>query len=321
MDWFRDLTGFVEDSYESTRSRLRVEGNVLRSLVNNRSFHVGELTTPSLGELRALVASGSQSAKPRITSVYGDVRELHRSSEYAGSLFQVASQFNLLEMVDPSVTPEHGVTRYQFDHTQGPACAIAAGAATIYRNYFVPIANYTGQTADRQLDMLAELGASLAEQVGRPLRELYVMKNGYAMASREGLIAIGAYLASCPETERDRLRSLLRIGLHTDVEVTSAGIDQPPRVSQVFSSALPVAYCRHEPKLWEPFARLILEATYEATLLAGVVSSQRSGSRIVSLTRVGGGAFGNNIRWIESAIERAVNVVGAELDVRLITRA
>jgi transposase len=48
-------------------------------------------------------------------------------------------QFNLLEMTSPSVSPEHGVTRYQDDHTQGPACAIAAGAATIYRNYFAPV--------------------------------------------------------------------------------------------------------------------------------------------------------------------------------------
>ena len=37
------------------------------------------------------------------------------------------------------MTPEHGVTRYQHDRTQGPACAIAAGAATIYRNYFAPV--------------------------------------------------------------------------------------------------------------------------------------------------------------------------------------
>jgi len=35
--------------------------------------------------------------------------------------FQVASQFNLLEMTGPSVTPEHGVARYAHDPTQGPA--------------------------------------------------------------------------------------------------------------------------------------------------------------------------------------------------------
>ena len=62
----------------------------------------------------------------------GDVRALHGAPEHANALFQVASQFNLLEMVGPEVTPEDGVTRYQGDKTQGPACAIAAGAATIY---------------------------------------------------------------------------------------------------------------------------------------------------------------------------------------------
>ena len=76
----------------------------------------------------------------------GDVRHMHKSPENAGALFQVASQFNMLEMTGPEVTPEHGVTIYQYDGTQGPACAIAAGAATIYRNYFAPIGGSEGQT-------------------------------------------------------------------------------------------------------------------------------------------------------------------------------
>ena len=50
--------------------------------------------------------------------------------EYEGALFQVASQFNALEMISPTVTPEEGATRYEHDRTQGPACAMAAGAAT-----------------------------------------------------------------------------------------------------------------------------------------------------------------------------------------------
>src|SRR6202790_4074637 len=88
---------------------------------------------------------------------------MHRSPENTGALFQVASQFNLLEMVSPTVTPEQGVARYQNDHTQGPACAIAAGAATIYRNYFAPVGGSYGQAADRQLDGLADLGEALSE--------------------------------------------------------------------------------------------------------------------------------------------------------------
>ncbi len=52
-------------------------------------------------------------------------------------MFQVASQFNLLEMISPNVTPDDGIGIYENDPTQGPACAIACGAGTIYRNYLV----------------------------------------------------------------------------------------------------------------------------------------------------------------------------------------
>jgi hypothetical protein len=65
--------------------------------------------------------------------VTGDVRHMHQLPENSGASFQVAFRFNLLEMASPDVMPEHGVTRYQYDRTQGPACAIAAGAATIYQ--------------------------------------------------------------------------------------------------------------------------------------------------------------------------------------------
>ena len=92
---------------------------------------------------------------------------MHADPELEGALFQVASQFNLLEMTGPSVTPEDGVTRYSSDHTQGPACAIAAGAATIYRNYFAPVDGESGQTRDRQIDALAGVGAALSAKLGR----------------------------------------------------------------------------------------------------------------------------------------------------------
>ena len=45
---------------------------------------------------------------------------LTKAPEFAGALFQVASQFNLLEMVSPDVTPEHGVSGYAHDLTLGP---------------------------------------------------------------------------------------------------------------------------------------------------------------------------------------------------------
>src|SRR4051812_43978744 len=147
MDWFERLTGFRERQYEETRSRLEIAGGRLKSLINGKSYRVGELELVSLERLRDRV---KREAGPRgrlkVTVVAGDVRQMHQLPENTGALFQVASQFNLLEMVAPTVTPEDGVTGYQYDRTQGPACAIAAGAATIYRNYFAPVGNRVGQT-------------------------------------------------------------------------------------------------------------------------------------------------------------------------------
>jgi len=43
MDWFEKLTGFRETNYDETRARLSVEGSRLRSLVNGRSYEIGQL--------------------------------------------------------------------------------------------------------------------------------------------------------------------------------------------------------------------------------------------------------------------------------------
>src|SRR3954451_18554000 len=97
-------------------------------------------------------------------------------------------------MTGPNINPEHGVTRYQTDHTQGPACAIAAGAATIYRNYFAPLGNSLGQTAERQFDGLADLGVALSGSLRQPINALWRMQNGYALCTETGLKAISEYL-------------------------------------------------------------------------------------------------------------------------------
>jgi len=323
-DWFRELRGFSE-SPAAIREHLEVAGDQLRSKVNGRSYGIGQLEIPSLAELRAraaaLVAPGAAAAAMvrgpiSLSIVQGDARALHREPAYANALFQVASQFNLLEMTSPRITPEEGVTRYQGDFTQGPACAIAAGAATIYRNYFVPTAGKLGQASHRQIDCLEDLGRALGNSEGR----LWRMENGYAMCRRSGLAAISERLRDADEAERDQLRGLLRIGLHWNVEVTDGAEEKPNFVSQAFCSALPVAYGLHPAGEWEPFARLVLEAAYEATLLAGILNASARGSNIVLLTRIGGGAFGNEPEWIHDAMVRALGLAaGSGLDVRVVS--
>jgi hypothetical protein len=321
MDWFERLAGFREMDYEATRARLAVEGRELVSLVSGQRHGIGEFELASLSDLRRRLAeSPGAIGSTRVEIVRADVRMLHELPKFNRALFQVASQFNALEMAGPSITPEDGVSRYAADGTQGPACAMAAGAATVYRTYFVPIAGERGQTRRRQLDGLADLGAALATALDCPVTDLWGMHNGYALCTADGLQAIDRHLATAGEEELDQLRGLLRIGLHWNVEVTD--VPKPPRpvVSQAFCSALPVSYSDVSGAPWERFARLILDAAYEATLVAGALNARMGGSNIVLLTRLGGGAFGNDPRWIDDAMRWALQRMGdAAIDVRLVS--
>ena len=314
--WFEKLTGFAEESPEQVRANLSVDGQVLQSSVNGKTLVCGELETPSLAELRHRVqASGYETGALTVhEEVVANVQDLHTNAAHADALFQVASQFNLLEMVSPKVTPEKGVGIYEDDDTQGPACAIAAGAGTIYRNYFAPVNGQTGQSATNQLDCLADIGVALDNTENR----LWDMSNGYVLPSYGGLAKIGQSLDALSEPERDALRALLRIGLQWGTQVTLN--DCTHLVSQAYCSALPVAYCDHPSHLWEEFARLILEATYEATLCAALVNASKTGNNTVFLTLVGGGMFGNETAWIVEGLHRALNLYKqAALDVAIVS--
>ncbi|PHR95538.1 MAG: hypothetical protein COA78_29925 [Blastopirellula sp.] len=313
--WFKKLTGFSEESPEQVRKNISVDGNTLKSNVNGQEFVCGELETPTLRDLQERVqAMGYTAGKLSVRELVADVQQLHTDETNAGSLFQVASQFNLLEMVSPNATPEDGIDIYEHDRTQGPACAIAAGAGTIYRNYLADVQGQMGQSADNQIDCLNELGQALGNSDNR----LWEMRNGYALASESGLTEITNRLRESSESERDELRKLLRIGIQWDTQVTLAGSNH--LVSQAYCSALPVAYSRQSSSHWAEFARLILEASYEATICTAILNSKKTGNNQVFLTLLGGGAFGNETDWITSSIQRALHLYrDTDLDVAIVS--
>jgi hypothetical protein len=118
----------------------------------------------------------------------------------------------------------------------------------------------------------------------------------------------------------DILRGQLRIGIHRDVEVTDTEGERRPLASQVFCSALPVAYTRVSPAHWEAFASLVLEAAYEATMSAALLNAKRGASNVVLLTQLGGGAFGNRDDWINTAMRRSLEKMREfDLDVKLVS--
>lgn len=299
--WFKKLTGFEETSPEFVRENITIEENRLISKVNGKSYQNGFLEIPTLEFLKSQAPDLNKlKSKLSVRQITGDVRKLHSESANKNALFQAASQFNLLEMADSHITPEYGVDMYEKDYTQGPACAMACGAGTIYRNYFVPVNGQIGQSRDNQIDCLDLIGKELKNKE----LSLWKMTNGYALPSQEGLLNINGQLNDLSYEEFENLKIKLKIGIHWDTEVTIS--DQDQIVSQAYCSALPVAYSTIDSFYWERFARLILEGTYEATLCAGLINYERTGSNKVFLTLVGGGAFGNKFEWISESIRKAL---------------
>ncbi|OWR13442.1 hypothetical protein [Chryseobacterium sp. VAUSW3] len=315
MTWFEKLMGFEEVSPENVRTHIEIEGEKLISKANGKSYRFGTLELPSLRDLQRKINLRDFKGKISLSETVGNVGMLHCAPENNGAVFQAASQFNLLEMVHPTVTPEKGVGIYENDATQGPACAIACGAGTVYRNYFVPLNGQVGQTEYHQINCLSLFEDFFNNEKFR----LWSMRNGYCYPTAQGLERINAHITAMDEDEREILKGKLKVGIQWNAEVTTANKDQI--VSQVYCSALPIGYVSGFPEQqWESFAKIILEATYEATFYAALINLENGGSNRLLLTLVGGGVFGNKTEWILDAIKKSVQKFkNTDLDVQIVS--
>lgn len=313
--WFKELMGFEEISPENVKNNTYIDGEHIISKINGKSYQFGQLEIPTLNELRdRSKALESFNGKLQLNEVVGNVQALHCNRENENAFFQAASQFNLLEMVGPDVIPESGVDIYEYDYTQGPACAIACGAGTIYRNYFAPVNGKIGQTSANQINCLDEIG----KQLNNKELNLWQMRNGYALPTQEGLLMINKEIAQLTNDEKELLKGKLKIGVQWNTEVTL--VKEKQRVSQAYCSALPVSYSNVDFYYWEDFARIILEGTYEATLYASLENMENTGCNKVFLTLVGGGAFGNELNWIlESMLKALIKFKNTPLDVKIVS--
>jgi len=314
MSWFEKLTDFEELSSDQVRQNIRLDGDRLISLVNDRSFVAGEFTTPALEHLRTIVEIPASGKQIQLAEVIADVQSLHQDPSNENAVFQVASQFNCLEMVSPDTVPEAGVGIYQNDWTQGPACCICAGAGTIYRNYFVELNGELGQSANNQVNCLAGIDRYFDNTTNR----YWEMRNGYCLPSVDGLAAIESKIASLTDEQREELCGKLMVGHQAGTEVTVG--QSSHQVSQVFCSALPVAYSEVPSSKWNYFPRLILDASYELTFYIALQNFAKTGNNKLYLTLVGGGVFGNKVDWILSSIDRSLKLFAhSGLDVKIVS--
>jgi hypothetical protein len=312
-DWFEKVFGFVErdHDYDGVKNQFHVTGSTdiarpsivtLKSKRSGETFQAGKFQVTALRELRRQTSAiAGKKAENRVSHIaVGDILELHH--QYPNAVFQVASQFNTLEMVDPDVSPESGVTMYQNDATQGPACALACAPGTLVRNYFVefPGSESGGQRRHTQIDTMYHIRDKF-RRTDDSYKSAFVFQNGYVFASSQTeLEHVNAKL-------RESDQELFSVGVHEDTQVVfdsrwerSSGTKT---VTQVFCSAIPVSYDENiPPRSWAPVAKMCLRAMYEATLREAIVE----GKKDVFLTFLGGGAFGNNMEWITDAINHAL---------------
>jgi len=334
--WFLEVFGFAEHSYARTKSQFSYDAKtgILKAAPSggtdlssrpSRTFVAGRFETPSLKELRARVdveAAAKKLGQQRLTlkEIVDDASLLHDKPEHRFALFQAASQFNTLEHTSQHGTAEKGITCYCGDHTQGPSCAIACAPGTVVRNYFG--LDGTGQL-ERQVYNLEDIERLLEnDQEG-----YFEVMNGYTLSKDSDLKRLSEVLVD-DESLGENIRSLLKIGVQSDTEVVCTsfgasmykGAKREQLVTQAYCSAVSVSYSRCQAKNWEIFARLILDALYEATLYVAVENALRHldapGARKVFLTAVGGGVFGNDMEWVHDAILRAIRLfepVGLEV--------
>lgn len=335
--WFFDMFGF-EETPNNVRHKFVLTScddgeKFLLSKANKMYFPVGVFSLPSVRDLREKLeqnitayklSSSLSSSSSTIFAfstvcsgdfhehiVVGDVRHLHAVK--AGAIFQAASQFNCLEFPSPSVIPEEGITNYVYDHTQGPACALACAAGTLYRNYFHKVPNksvegeyHLGQSVTIQINTLEDVEAFLFRETGG--KSYWSMRNGYTFSSREKLEELSVLLENIPPSE---IIDRVRIGLHANVGVTDV-LDDDARVTQAYCSAMSCAYDGTGNTYWKSIASLVLDGVYEATLLSALLQISIPKEPLLSkdtevyLTFVGGGVYGNEKRWIANAIGRAL---------------
>lgn len=338
--WFRNVFGFAESSvyrktksefvYDAESGKLKTKPGPTREDPTPRTFSAGRFETPSLEELRRRVDLEEASkllGGQRLTlqEEVGDVSLFHIREENRFATFQAASQFNTLEHTSQRGTPELGISCYSGDRTQGPACAVACAPGTIVRNYFG--LDGEGQTKERQVRNLVEIETLLDNDS----EGYFEVQNGYTLSTSAKLEELTGLLRG-DEDLCEAVRSKLRIGVQSDTEVVCSkfgaekypGTPRRQLVTQAYCSAVSVSYSRCKAASWEPFARLILDALYEATLYIAVENALRhpesAGARKVFLTAVGGGVFGNDMRWIQDSIQKALELFeGVGLEVFLVS--
>lgn len=316
MERFRPRSAFVEDVLGVSEKEFRTDDalarkawrnpGLIQNLSNGKVYKAGTLALPTLASLRARTTEGSGGSSGRLSVLCGvndlskvDVGHLQAQPENRNAVFQVASNFNgleLMNMYDDRAMTEVG--HYIHDRTQGPFASISAAPGLLMRHYYpfchpdLPVSRWRQQYDGPQIELLGKT----------PLKVV----NGYISLQAEDL--------EKPFSEGD-----IKVCNHRDIQVTFGGVrgsehavveDPNQTVDQVFTATADLMGTnRHlfaqSPDEMESLVKKLLLAAYEGTLR----SALDAGRARVYLTLIGGGVFANPAGWIVDTILSQVPLI------------
>ena len=197
------------------------------------------------------------------------------------------------------------------------------------------------QSKETQVENLGDLITGLTEQADGKF-PIVSVSNGYARSNGKKLQKVNERIGKRgprvpgvgqSSAGREGLLGLMRVGVQQDTQVTCTKMAQgenepwyevksgadPLLVTQVDASALSMSDAVDSDttrEQWEPLARLILDAAYEATLHAAVIHAKQKRERKRVVLTALGSESGNDMKWISDAIVRALKLFkNAGLDV------
>jgi len=287
-----------------------------------QTFQAGCFEEMSLADLRfvthsdALVASGEKKSQGSFSVLEGpanaDIRKLQADRRFNGATFQVASNYNALETVDPEQDIlTQSLSSYVFDNTQGPAAVLGAPAGLLFRRYALCNTLKHGQ----QARMDSSWGQLPCQQYGFDQRQVNFLQ---CICNQDtGIQMSPAGYVKLNNAVRDPLShecELIDIGCQRATQVVFGAIDGHPSslktmveivphkqiINQVFVAAPDFGQGTNKrSSRADAWAKTILRASYEGTLRM----AHLYGSKDVVLTWVGGGAFNNDPAWVVEILE------------------
>ena len=315
INWFDAIFGFIEQDYSKTKNemlKLYLAGK--NKYINE--VEIGDFMLLDLEQLYTL-CTNKYGGTVKFKHIVANIKEIHKSSNNDNATIQVASQFNCLEMIDYNKSPEHGITCYENDKTQGPICVMCTPTGLAYRNYIYN----GGQNKNQQINMSDNL-LTYFKLLDNSIN--WTVKNGYLMIDDvQVLLKISKLLKN--NDIRKTAKNKIKAGIHTNIGVFIDETKYCHTVNHVLCSGLPISYHQYplnDINLWDGLSELFLEAYYEITLLMACVNNMmKDTSSPCYLTQIGGGVFGMKKSLINKAITNACNLInslGHNLDVFMV---